>query len=91
MTTNEEKYHPGTVVSFPGTLKDLSEEICDMSYDKVAEFTDEFANTTKLASDNDLVIRNRILLSEVLFEASVYLKLAKGKFDEAWKICEPRM
>jgi len=97
METQKPK-HPNFVVGWNGTLDELVKAIGNMSYDQVAVFTDKYAKEIKRQGEADALrpsainpTQKRERLSRNLLVAAVYLKLAKQKLDNAWKISEPFM
>ena len=82
--------HPATVENYPGTLKQLAEEIGDLRYDALASFLSLLADKIQSDGDKDHS-RNRVQLAKQLYYCSSALNEAKIAIDKAWGISEPYM
>lgn len=73
-----------------GTLKELAEDVENMSYDAVAEFLTHLSSALYRRSKRD---RNndKNNLAEILDRASFNIDSAALNIIDAWKICEPYM
>ncbi len=82
--------HPATVESYPGTLKELAEDIGDLRYDELANFFSHLARKMKNDSRKDRE-RGRENLAMQLFLASLEIADANYQMKQVWEICKPHM
>lgn len=82
--------HKSTVENYTGSMEALAEEIGNLKYDALAAFLALLANKIQYDGEKDKE-RNRIKLSNNLFQSAEKLKESKVFIDKAWKICEPFM
>lgn len=84
------KYHEDHVKGWDGDLKSLARAICDLKYDKTAEFIQELAKALEEDEKADLE-RGRVKLSTRLGQAANALHRAHTKMIKVWEVCEPFM
>jgi len=73
-----------------GDLKSLARAICDLKYDRTAEFIEALAVAVYEDAEADAG-RGRTQLAGRLQETSMHLSRASDEMQKAWKICEPFM
>ena len=84
------KFHEDYLKGWDGDLKSLARAICDLKYDRAAEFIEELAKAVEEDYVADLT-RERFKLSQALEHTSKSLYNASNEMKKAWKICEPFM
>jgi len=82
--------HPTQVEGFNGSLEELASSIGNMTYEKVAEFTEKYAQDIQKQAYDDL-LRGHIQLAEQLYLISDDLYEARKNLKKAWRICKPYM
>ena len=82
--------HESKVIKYPGTLKELADDIGYLRYDKTAEFIQQLANNLRKQAKGDEK-RDRLTLAKEGYDTADYLDKAYESMMKAWKICEPNM
>ena len=82
--------HPGSVERYDGSLKELSEDICNLRYDKLAELLNFISDKLDKDCDADRK-RGYEKLSRKLYNASHHIREASNEINKAWDISKPYM
>lgn len=80
--------HSKTIRNYPGSHRQLSEEMGDLFYDSLAELLKLLAEKISRDSSSDRAL-SRLKLASELSAAAVDLHGASEHVSAAWQICEP--
>ena len=85
-----EKKHPTVVTGYHGSIEQLAKEVCDMRYDKLAEFFQACSLDLKNQAVAD-ANRGRNQLSQKLFRASQTCTELTFQTTAIFELCKPYM
>ena len=80
--------HTDHIKSYPGSHKELAENLGDLYYDSLADFLQQLSEKMKQDGDADNR-RGRPELAAELLACSQHLQEAAKHIDTAWAICRP--
>src|SRR5207245_2651372 len=82
--------HRENIERYPGSLRELAEEIGNLRYDALAEFLHQLAAKLEADAAGDQR-RGRPKLAVALGASAEGVAAAAAHIEQAWRICEPHM